>query len=87
MPFFVKKTRITIDYTRCGDGIGVDPRTCRKCLTTCEPAVFLLHQTLNSEQVDEHNPDKWRVTPLWLSLCTRCNQCVEVCPEHAIRLH
>ncbi|MGM0368719.1 MAG: hypothetical protein ACQEP2_09195, partial [Actinomycetota bacterium] len=70
-----KKTKITIDYSICGDGNTVDPRQCGICLRTCKPAVFLLHQTPDVAEPDPCNPQKWRVTPLWLSLCTRCFKC------------
>ena len=73
-----------MDYTLCGDGVGVDPRACRKCLLICEPAVFLLHQSFEVKQANEFDPDKWRTTLLWLSLCTKCNQCEDICPENAI---
>lgn len=84
MRFFKRKTKIRVNYTLCGDGIGVDPRACRKCLLVCEPAVFLLHQSFDVQQADDYDPDKWRITPLWLSLCTKCYQCVHLCPEGAI---
>lgn len=78
------RTKIHIDDTLCGDGVGVDPRACTKCLKICEPAVFLLHQTEGTEEPDPYDPENWRVTPLWPSLCTRCMKCVEVCPVDAI---
>lgn len=79
----MSKTRITIDYTKCGEHSTVDPRGCGKCLKVCDPAVFLMHQPLNIEQ-DPYDPQLWRITAVWLSLCTRCLKCVEVCPEKAI---
>ena len=79
-----KKTEIKIDYSRCGDGIGTDPRECAKCLNVCEPAVFLLHQSKEEAEGNPLDPDKWRITPLWLSLCTRCMKCADVCPVDAI---
>jgi NAD-dependent dihydropyrimidine dehydrogenase PreA subunit len=79
------KTKIKIDYSKCGDLSSVDPRKCGKCLKICDPAVFLLHQSLDFEdQNDPYDPQIWRVTPVYLSLCTRCMKCVEVCPEKAI---
>jgi len=81
-----KKTKITIDYSRCGDGNGIDPRGCCKCLQTCAPAVFLLHQTLGAEEPDPFDPQKWRVTPQWPSLCTLCMNCIKNCPENAIKV-
>ncbi|HOW81106.1 MAG TPA: 4Fe-4S binding protein [Spirochaetota bacterium] len=82
--FFRRKTGITVDYGLCGDGRGVDPRECCACLRACGPAVFLLHQTLGAAENDPCDPRKWRVTPLWPSLCIRCMKCVEVCPAGAV---
>jgi len=79
-----RRTRITVDYQLCGDGVGVDPRECGLCLRACRPAVFLLHQTLDAREADPFDPQNWRVTPLWPSLCTDCGKCVEVCPQRAI---
>lgn len=80
----MRRNRITIDYKRCGDGAGVDPRECGLCLRACEPALFLLHQTLGAVEDDPFDPKKWRVTALWPSLCTGCGKCVAVCPQSAI---
>jgi formate hydrogenlyase subunit 6/NADH:ubiquinone oxidoreductase subunit I len=62
----------------------VDPRDCCLCLRACAPAVFLLHETLGAKQPDPFDPQVWRVTPLWQSLCTGCMSCVEACPKAAI---
>ena len=81
------KTKIVIDYTKCGyeEGVKVDPRECRKCLNVCDPAVFLMHPTLR-EHEDPYNPEEWIITAVWPSMCTGCNRCVEVCPINAISL-
>ena len=80
------RTKITIDYLRCGDGVGVDPRECSLCLRTCKPAVFLLHQTLDAIEPDPLDPKAWRVTAMWASLCTHCGECILVCPQKAIEI-
>ena len=79
-----KKTKITIDYSICGDGNKIDLRDCCKCLRICEPALFLLNETLGAKEENPYDPQIWRITPLYPSLCTRCMKCVEVCPEQAI---
>jgi NAD-dependent dihydropyrimidine dehydrogenase PreA subunit len=79
-----KKTKISIDYNKCGDGTGVDPRDCCKCLQVCKPAIFLLHQTMGSEEKDPYDPKKWRVTALWPTLCNLCMKCVSECPVNAV---
>lgn len=78
------KTNISVDYTKCGDGTGIDPRECGKCLRICDPAVFLLHQTVGAAEENVYDPEKWRVTALWLDLCTRCMKCAGICPAGAI---
>ncbi len=81
-----RKTRIRIDYSVCGDGNKIDPRSCGACLRSCPPAVFLLHQTFGIKEKNPFDPVHWRITPLWTSLCTRCMKCVLACPERAIRV-
>ncbi|MBD3190382.1 MAG: hypothetical protein GF308_07045 [Candidatus Heimdallarchaeota archaeon] len=80
------KTRISIDYSICGDGNKIDPRECCKCLQACDPAVFLLHQTIGAKEEDPFDPQIWRITPLYLSLCNRCLKCVEACPEEVVEV-
>ncbi len=78
------KTKIGIDYGKCGDGNGVDPRACAICLRVCSPAIFLLHETLGAVEENVYDPQKWRITPLWNDQCSRCMKCVEACPENAV---
>jgi len=77
--------KVVIDYSKCGEGIEgrVDPRGCARCLRACDPAIFTMHETPNMP-LDPTDPKYWRITPIWLSLCTRCMKCVEVCPVGAI---
>jgi len=80
----VRAPRISIDYSRCGDGRGVDPRACARCLRACAPAVFLLHESFGVTEPDPLDPQAWRVTVMWPTLCTVCMACVQACPEAAI---
>ncbi len=79
----MKKNKIKIDYQKCKSGAQIDPRDCRKCLFVCDPAVFLMHPTLDKHP-NPFDPDKWMVTPVWPSICTGCFRCVKVCPVNAI---
>jgi NAD-dependent dihydropyrimidine dehydrogenase PreA subunit len=79
-----RRTRISIDYALCGDGTGRDPRACCACLRACDPAVFLMHQTLGAAEGNPLDPQKWRITVMWPTLCTACLRCVQQCPERAI---
>jgi formate hydrogenlyase subunit 6/NADH:ubiquinone oxidoreductase subunit I len=78
------RIKITIDHAICGDGHKVDPRACGKCQRACEPAVFTLHQSFGIPEKNALDPQFWRISVLWPTLCTRCHKCVEVCPEKAI---
>ncbi|HEY3452499.1 MAG TPA: 4Fe-4S dicluster domain-containing protein [Myxococcales bacterium] len=80
------RIKIEIDYDLCGDGKKVDPRACAKCLRACPPAVFTLHQSFGMAEKDPFDPQFWRVSVLWPTLCDRCLKCVEACPEKAIRI-
>jgi len=80
----MKKTKIKIDYTKCGDKGGIDPRECTTCLKVCDPCVFLMHNVLGAKEEDLNDPQVWRITPVWPSVCMRCMVCVEACPEKAI---
>ena len=79
------RTKIKIDYSVCGDGNKIDPRECSHCRLICDPAIFLMHETLGVE-LDEFDPQIWRITPIWTSLCNRCLKCVEICPENVIKV-
>ncbi|MFX0014373.1 MAG: 4Fe-4S binding protein [Promethearchaeota archaeon] len=80
------KTKITFDYSKCGPNGGIDPRECSQCLKVCDPAILLRHQDLKLEKKEQNplDPQFWKITAVWLSLCTRCMKCVETCPENAI---
>ncbi len=80
------KTKIIIDYEKCGEYGKIDPRDCVKCLRACDPAVFLLHKKLGIKEEDPQDPQHWRITAVWLSICTRCFKCIEICPEQAIEI-
>lgn len=83
-----KRIKIKFDYSICGEKGKIDPRDCGLCLKACDPAVFIMHPTIGTEdkQEDRYDPQDWRITPIWGSLCTRCFKCVDVCPENAIKI-
>lgn len=84
----MKRIKIRINYNICGDGHKIDPRECAICMKSCPPAIFLLHQSLDLfSQDDPLDPQFWRITPLYPSLCIECKQCVEKCPEKAITIN
>jgi NAD-dependent dihydropyrimidine dehydrogenase PreA subunit len=77
------KTKITIDYSKCGPEGVMDPRECTKCLKQCDRPVFHLHHMIVDGD-DPWDPSYWQVTPVYTSQCTRCMKCIEVCPVDAI---
>jgi len=83
-----RKTKINIDYTKCGENGKIDPRECGLCMKACDPAVFIMHETIGTEekQKDAYDPQDWRITAIWGSLCSRCFKCADACPENAITI-
>jgi NAD-dependent dihydropyrimidine dehydrogenase PreA subunit len=77
------KTKIVIDYSKCGPDGDTDPRECTKCLKQCDRPVFHLHHVIVDGD-DPWDPSFWQVTPVYTSQCTRCMRCIEVCPVKAI---
>ncbi|NWF95207.1 MAG: 4Fe-4S binding protein [Candidatus Thorarchaeota archaeon] len=71
------RTRILVDHAICGD-----PRACKKCLQVCPSALFMMY---SPDYVSE-DPTEWRVDVAFTDLCTRCGDCVTVCPKNAIHL-
>ena len=80
------KTKIKIDYSKCGPKGNIDPRDCAKCLNVCDPCVFLRHEDLKFKEENVYDPQHWKITAIWPSVCTRCFKCIDVCPENAISI-
>jgi ferredoxin len=60
------------------------PRECRKCIEACPQGVFSTYPRdgRSRGQLTEN----WALAPLFLSLCTGCEICEEICPQKAITL-
>ena len=58
------------------------PRDCRKCLDACPEGVFMIYPR------DGRKPGKvaqdWAIMPVFLTQCTACKICEEICPQNAI---
>jgi polyferredoxin len=48
-----RRTKINIDYSICGEKGKIDPRDCGLCLRACDPAVFVMHTTIGTEDKQE----------------------------------
>jgi ferredoxin len=71
--------QITWDSNKC-----VSPRECRKCIEACPQGVFATYPR-NGRKQGQITED-WALAPLFLSLCTGCEICEEICPEKAIAI-
>jgi len=69
--------QITWDEKKC-----TSPQECLKCLEECPQAV--LHIYPRDGRKPGQATENWAIAPLYLSLCTGCNICEEVCPQGAI---
>lgn len=71
------KTKIIIDYEKCGD-----PRECKKCLQVCPLALFIMYPP----SYEENDPQEWKVDVAFTDQCTKCLDCINVCPHEAITI-
>ena len=71
------KTKIAVDYEKC-----TDPLSCKKCMQVCPHALFICYSPDN----ESNDPDIWRVDVAFTDLCTRCNDCIDICPRDAISI-
>lgn len=78
-----KFAEIEIDYEKCKL-----PFDCKKCLQSCTQAVFGV-TPVNVQKGRETNPKEPGAYMLHVAFrdkCTGCNDCIEVCPEDAIKI-
>ena len=58
------------------------PQDCRVCLDTCPQGVFRI-MPKEARKPGKATED-WVIGTLFLSLCTACGTCSDVCPKKAI---
>ncbi len=74
------KMDIKIDHSKCET-----PVNCRKCLQICPLCVFKLHPT-KIKRFEMIPPENWELHISFPDLCSGCMECVQVCPERAIKV-
>ena len=57
-------------------------RECRKCMTACPEGIFMTYPRVGRQPGKE--AENWAIKPIFLSSCTACKVCEEVCPQGAI---
>lgn len=78
-----KAPKIDIDLTKC-----VTPLDCRKCLEICGQAVFQVEAArfVRLKENDPKEPGTYVLKATFRYACTGCNECIEVCPQDAIKI-
>ena len=69
--------QIEINEKKC-----TSPCECRKCLAVCPETVLMAYPQVGRQLGKA--PEDWRIRPVFLSLCTGCKICAEICPQNAI---
>jgi len=70
---------IAWDEKRCGN-----PDDCKRCLDACPQGVFYMYP--KTGRVAGRTTEDWAIGALFLSLCTGCGICSDLCPNQAIRV-
>ena len=75
--------QIEIDHEKC-----TTPYACKKCIQICPQAVFgiITAKMEKFKETDENEPGAYKLRVGYGDKCTVCNECVEVCPEEALRV-
>ena len=75
--------KIEIDKSKC-----TVPFDCKKCLQICPQAIFDVRamKMVRLVETDKKDPGAYELFALYRDKCTACDQCVEVCPENALRV-
>jgi NADH-quinone oxidoreductase subunit I len=83
MQIMQKFPDIQIDYSKC-----TTPFNCKKCLQVCPQAVFhvLAVKIEKFKETDKTEPGSYRLEPMYRHKCVMCNDCVDVCPESALKV-
>lgn len=69
--------KIEINEQKCKS-----PRECLKCLQACPEGVLMNYP--RQGRAPGKKAENWAIAPVWLSLCTGCKVCEEVCPREAV---
>jgi NADH-quinone oxidoreductase subunit I len=75
--------KIEVNYERCQT-----PFDCKKCLVICPQAVFVVGavKVERFKETDPKEPGAYQLTPFYLDKCTACGDCVNVCPQDALKI-
>ena len=78
-----KIARITWDMNKCKI-----PLVCKICLECCQEQVFQLLPTGLERGIEYpiSDPGRYIINPEWLDRCIGCNECIEKCPNDALKI-
>ncbi|MCP4753565.1 MAG: 4Fe-4S dicluster domain-containing protein [Proteobacteria bacterium] len=74
---------ITFDNQKC-----TVPFYCKKCLKACPTAVLTVAavKVEKGRETDPQDPGAYVMVARYQDKCTGCNDCIEICPEDAIKV-
>ena len=83
MQIIQKFPNIQIGYSKC-----TTPFNYKKYLQVCPQSVFHVTAVKIEEfkETDKTEPGSYRLEPMYRHKCVMCNDCVDVCPESALKV-